>query len=168
MEVHPDKCSVVRISRKKTIHRYPYTLHGQILTDTKYLGVTRADNMMWNAHIEETAAKGNKKHCFLKINLKINNPNIKIHTYKTLFRPTPEYCSTVWDTLTAKAAFKLEIVQYLAARWVKNDYVQHEFSHPDVHRPQVAGHSPEMNRRENLTDVRNSPQRHPDRSNNIC
>ena len=42
-EFHPDKCSVIRITRKKTIHRYPYTLHGQILaeeTNTKYLGVT--------------------------------------------------------------------------------------------------------------------------------
>ena len=28
MTFHPDKCSVIRITRKKTIHRYPYTLHG--------------------------------------------------------------------------------------------------------------------------------------------
>ena len=55
MEFHPDKCSITRITRKKTIHRYPYTLHGQILiedTNTKYLGVTTADNMMWNTHTE--------------------------------------------------------------------------------------------------------------------
>ena len=50
MEFHPDKCSAIRITRKKTIQRYPYTLlvHGQILTEktnTKYLGVTIADNM---------------------------------------------------------------------------------------------------------------------------
>ena len=40
MEFHSDKCSVIRVSRKKTIHTYPYTLHGQIFaeeTHTKYL-----------------------------------------------------------------------------------------------------------------------------------
>ena len=73
------------------IHRYLYTLHGQILAEeinTKYLWVTIADNMMWNTHIEHTATKGNKKLCFLKRNLKINNPDIKCHAYKTLVRPT--------------------------------------------------------------------------------
>ena len=48
VEFHPDKCSVIRITRKKIIHRYLYTLHDQILseeTTTKYLGVTIADNM---------------------------------------------------------------------------------------------------------------------------
>ena len=67
MECYPDKCSVIRIARKKTIYRCPYTLHGQILaeeTNIKYLRVTIADNMMWNSHIEQTAAKGNKRLAF--------------------------------------------------------------------------------------------------------
>ena len=109
------------------IHRYLYTLHGQILAEeinTKYLWVTIADNMMWNTHIEQTVGKGNKKLGFLKRNLKISNPDIKSHAYKTLVRPTLEYCSTVWDPHTAKAALQLEMVQRRAARWVKNDYVQ--------------------------------------------
>ena len=40
MEFHPDKCSVIKLIRKKTIHRYPYTLHSQILADetkTRYI-----------------------------------------------------------------------------------------------------------------------------------
>ena len=109
------------------MHRYPYTLHGQIQAEkkeTKYLKVTIADNMTWKTHTEQTAAKGNKKLGFLKRNLKINKPDIKSRTYKTLVRPTLEYCSTVWDQHTAKAALQLEMVQCRAARWVKNDYVQ--------------------------------------------
>ena len=49
MEFYADKCSVIRMTRKKTIHRYLYTLHGQILaeeTNTKYFRVTIVDNMM--------------------------------------------------------------------------------------------------------------------------
>ena len=58
MEFHPDKCSVISITRKKTIQRYPCTLHGQILieeTNIKYLRVTIAD-MTWKTDIEQTAA----------------------------------------------------------------------------------------------------------------
>ena len=73
MEFHPDKCSVIRITRRKTIHRYPYTLHSQILTEetnTKYLGFTIEDNITCNTNIEQTVAMGNKKLGFLKRNLK--------------------------------------------------------------------------------------------------
>ena len=45
MEFHPDKYPIIRISRKKTIHRYPYTLHGHILAEVththKYLLVLK-------------------------------------------------------------------------------------------------------------------------------
>ena len=68
--------------------------------------------MTWNTHIEQTAAKGNKKLG----NLKINNTDIKSHTYKSLVRPTPKYCSMVYDPHTAKAALQLEMVQHQAAR----------------------------------------------------
>ena len=129
IEFHPDKCTVIRITRKKTIHSYPYTLPGQILskeTNTKYHRVTIADNITWNTHIEKTAAKRSKKLGFLKINLKINNPDITSRTYiyKTLVRPTLEYCSTVWDPHTAKAVLQLEMVQCWTAKWVKNANVQ--------------------------------------------
>ena len=96
MEFHLDKCSVIRITRKKTIHTYPYTLNDQILADetnTKYIRVTIADNMMWNTHNEQIVAKGNKNLDFLKRNLKINNPDIRSHAYKTLVRPPLKYCS---------------------------------------------------------------------------
>ena len=80
--------------------------------------------MMWNTHIEQTATKGNKKLGFLKRNHNINNPDIKPHTYKTLVRSRLEYCSKVWDPHTANAVSQLVMVQNLAARWVKTNYVQ--------------------------------------------
>ena len=59
LERRPDKCSAIRITRKKTIHRYPYTLHEASI---KYVGVTIADNMMWNTHIEQTAQRETRLH----------------------------------------------------------------------------------------------------------
>ena len=79
---------------------------------------------MWNTRIEQTAAKGNKTLGFLKRSLKINYPDTKNRTYKTLVRPSLKDCSTVWDPHTAKAALQQEMVQCRVARWVKNDYVQ--------------------------------------------
>ena len=52
--------------------------------------VTISDNMTWNTHIEQTVANVNKKLGFLNRNLKINNADIKSHTYKTTVRPTHE------------------------------------------------------------------------------
>ena len=69
IEFHPDDCSDIRITRKMAIHRCPYTLHGQILTEetnANYPSVYLADKITWNTHIEQTAAKGNKKLGFLK------------------------------------------------------------------------------------------------------
>ena len=113
IEFHSDKWFVTRITRKKTNHRYPYTLHGQILAEeinTEYLWVTLADNMTWNTHIEQTVTNGNRKLGFLKRNLKTNNLDIMSCAYKTLVRSTLEYCSTVWDPHTAKADLLLEMV----------------------------------------------------------
>ena len=80
--------------------------------------------MMWNTHIKQIAANGNKKLGFLRRNFKINNPDIKSHAYKTMVKPTLKYCSTVWDPHTAKTASQLETVQCQAAKWVKNDCIQ--------------------------------------------
>ena len=72
MEFHAAKCHVLRISRKKNTATFPYSLHGQVLTEVKsakYLGVTISNDMTWNNHIDSTAAKANKKLGFLKRNI---------------------------------------------------------------------------------------------------
>ena len=55
MEVHPDKYSVIRITRKKPIYRYPYTiiisLNPHRRNKHKIPLVTIPNNMTWNGHI---------------------------------------------------------------------------------------------------------------------
>ena len=80
--------------------------------------------MTWNTHTEQLQQRGTNRFGFLKRNLKINNPDITNCIYKTLVRPTLEYCSMVWDPHTTKAALQLQKVQYWATTWVKNDYIQ--------------------------------------------
>ena len=67
---------------------------------------------------------------------------------------------------TPKAAWQLEMVQHRTDRWMKNEYIQQ--SHPDAYRPPRVGAGLAVNRCETLTDVQDSPQPCPDRSNRIC
>ena len=65
MELYPDKYSVIRITRKKTIHRYLCTLHHHILAEET--NTTSQDYNSKQCDVELlhwTAAKGNKRVAF--------------------------------------------------------------------------------------------------------
>jgi hypothetical protein len=86
-------------------------------------------------HIDKTVKKANSTLGFLRRNLKVSNQDTKTTAYKTLVRPTIEYCSSVWSPHTKDAinsvshsrspsmevtllVFQLRFVTYLAAlRW---------------------------------------------------
>ena len=125
MSFHPEKCSVLRITRNKTPKIYNYTLHGHILkdeTDSKYLGVTINNKLSWNNHIDNICRKGNASIGFLRRNLQISQPHIKAAAYTTLVRPQLEYAATVWDPYTKEKQKQIEMVQRRAARFVYNNY----------------------------------------------
>ena len=125
MEFHPDKCSIMRVSRKKNELLYHYKLKDQPLATTsnsKYLGVHISNKMDWSHHIGKTVKKANQKLGFVKRNLKNVNQDIKCKAYKSLVRPTLEYACTVWDPYYLTSTDNLEAVQRRAARWVMNNY----------------------------------------------
>ena len=91
MEFHPSKCFVLRVTRKKSTIKYPYSLQGQVLSDTKatkYLGVTISNNITWNSHIDSVTNKANRQLGFIKRNLKIKDQDLKTKAYKAYVRPT--------------------------------------------------------------------------------
>ena len=58
MSFHPEKCSILRVHRKRSPIIHEYSLKGHTLeTDsiTKYLGVPMSQNLSWNHHIDTTA-----------------------------------------------------------------------------------------------------------------
>ena len=102
-----------------------YRLHGQELQSvehSKYLGVTLSNDLSWNKHIQDVAAKGNRTLGFVKRNLKECTPKVKAASYGSLVRPVLEYASTVWDPTTKTNIDSLEQVQRRASRFVTNDY----------------------------------------------
>jgi hypothetical protein len=125
MAFHPEKCSILRVHRKRKPILFKYTLKGHTLdtdTVTKYLGVHLTGNLSWNTHIDKTTKKANNTLGFLRRNLKVSDETVKSNAYFTLVRPTLEYCATVWNPYTKKMESKLEAVQRRAARYATNRY----------------------------------------------
>ena len=123
MFFHPEKCSILCVHRTRQPIEYAYSLKGIKLTEeehTKYLGVHITQNLSWNHHIDKTAKKGNSTIVFLRRNLQVRNEEVKGMAYKTIVRPTLEYCASVWSPYTQIK--KLEMVQRKAARYVTNRY----------------------------------------------
>ena len=81
MAFHTDKCTVLTITQKKTPFKHDYILHNHIfepVTSAKYLGVTLQSNLKWNTHIDNITSNGNKSLRYLKRNVQISNPEVKL------------------------------------------------------------------------------------------
>ena len=106
---HPDKCSILRVTRIKSPVLYDYSVKRQLLhTDeqSKYLGVDITTILSWNAHIDRIVKKGSSMLGFLRRNLQVKSQDIKASAYFTLVRPNLEYCSNVWSPYTDQAKDK--------------------------------------------------------------
>ena len=127
MEFHPQKCSVLRITRNKSTKIFQYRLHGHILepeTNSKYLGVTINNKLSWTKHIDNITKKANGSIAFLRRNLQISQKHIKTKAYTTLVRPQIEYAAAIWDPHYKITVQRVKMVQRRAARYVCNDYGQ--------------------------------------------
>jgi len=125
MEFNPDKCEVLRVTRKRNPIIFPYTLHNIELKSTvnaKYLGVTLTKDLNWSKHINNISLKAKNSLHFIKGNVRTQNIKVKEAAYTTYVRPQLEYCSVVWHPWQNYLANKLEGVQRAAARYVMNDY----------------------------------------------
>ena len=123
MEFHPEKCSILSVTRLTKPHQFKYKLKGHTLestTSTKYLGINISSNLSWTQHIDKCTKKANSVLGFVRRNIKTNNMIIKTTAFKALVRPHLEYCCSTWSPYTDKDKRKIEMVQRRAARYVTN------------------------------------------------
>ena len=125
MEFHPQKCSVLRVSRSRSPISHPYNLKGHILIaedTTKYLGVDLKTTLSWKTHIVRISKKFNSMLRFLRRNPRPYSENTKANAYLSVVRPNLEYCSSVWNPHQKDQIWKLEMIQRRAARYTTNRY----------------------------------------------
>ena len=123
MEFHPEKCSILSVTRLVKPHQFNYRLKGHVLestTTTKYLGINISSTLNWSHHIDKCTKKANSVLGFIRRNIKTNTMNIKTTAFKALVRPHLEYCCSTWSPYTDKDKKKIEMVQRRAARYVTN------------------------------------------------
>ena len=100
MELHPQKCSVMRNSRARVARTFQYHLEGVSLAEeqsSKYLGVDLQSNLSWNNHISRTTKKSNNMLGFLRRNLRQGSEETKFQAYFIMVRFNLDYCSTIWS-----------------------------------------------------------------------
>ena len=114
MEFNPSKCTVIHVTRSKSIIPSQYTLYGHVLdsvSSSKYLGVTLNDHLTWNDHIQNMVTSANKTLGFLRRNIRTKDSSIREIAYITLVRPIHEYSSPVWSPHYKSNIHKIEMVQ---------------------------------------------------------
>ena len=127
MAFHPDKCTVLRITRKKEPIATPYNLRGhqlEIVDHATYLGVEIADDLSWKKHVTKVKNKATKTLGFVRRNVTTSSIKAKTLAYQSLVRPQLEYSATVWHPHTEDLTKTLEMVQRRAARYVLNQYAR--------------------------------------------
>ena len=65
MNFHPEKCQLLRVTKKHIISKFDYTIHGVRMENVKcakYLGVTISNDLSWTPHITEICKKANNTH----------------------------------------------------------------------------------------------------------
>ena len=125
MSFNPDKCEVIRITKKRKTIDANFTIRGKELGHTKnakYLGALISNNLSWNAHMDTVTKKANNTTAFLRRNLSSRPQHIEETYYKTFVRHQLEYAATDWYPYTDINIAKLEGAQRRAARFVTNDY----------------------------------------------
>lgn len=125
MKFNVEKCYVLRIPASRSPVVTNYSLDNTVLKDTAshtYLGVDIQQDLKWNNHVSRITLAANKTLGFARRNLNACTKEIKSEVYKTLIRPSLEYCSAVWDPHTKELTQKLDKVQRRAARMVHNNY----------------------------------------------
>jgi hypothetical protein len=128
-------CSTVKLKPNKITFsirgksKHYYSLDNTTLQQVPsnvYLGITIAEDLKWNSHINNITKKANTTLCFLRRNLRSCLPSSRRSAYVSLIRPALEYGTVVWNPCQRTDINTIERVQHRAARFITGDYRSRE------------------------------------------
>lgn len=129
MSINYSKSTYTHISKRKTIHSFPYSIGGHLLVHAqqfKYLGVTITRKLSWTEHIDNVCTIAYQKLYILRKKLEHASRDVKHIAYTTFIRTILEYSAVVWSPHQATLKKKLERIQRLAARFICSTYRRKE------------------------------------------
>ena len=99
LRFNPNKCEVMRISKKTDNSEPQYFLYGNQLksvSNVKDLGIHITSNLSWSPQANKCANKANSVLGFISRTVGPKNSELFSKLYKSLVRPILEYCSPLW------------------------------------------------------------------------
>jgi endonuclease/exonuclease/phosphatase family metal-dependent hydrolase len=108
----------VRSSKESTCDAFSLQLQDKEITKAdsiKYLGLTIGSNLSWSTHIHNICTTANQKLGILKRNFYRAPTRTKELLYKSIVRPTLEYCAPVWDPSSLASNPNLTLTKRLEA-----------------------------------------------------
>ena len=121
MALNPDKCKVMRLSRKNVAGRQvpSYVILNKpidVVQSYKYLGVLISSNMKWGDHVKYVTSRASRLFGFIRRLVRCNDPDILVRLFSTLCRPILEYGIPGWLPYQIGHLNSLEKTQKLLAR----------------------------------------------------
>ena len=119
MSFNADKCKVLHIGRNNK--KAKYKIDGKdigIAREEKDLGVIVTDDFKVAKQCNKAAGKGNQKLGMIRRTFTCKNKDIMIKLYKSIVRPSLDYCVQAWRPHLKKDIEVLERVQKRATRMI--------------------------------------------------
>ncbi|XP_071963856.1 uncharacterized protein [Antedon mediterranea] len=113
------KCKVFHYGRDNP--NFLYSMAGNLLHEVKQekdLGVTFDPSLIFNLHVTDICKRANKKLGMIYRFFKFLNKDGFFKLYKSMVRPTLEYCNTVYNPIRKRDQDEIEKVQQRAARLI--------------------------------------------------
>lgn len=128
MRLNVKKTVLISFHRKQSHQTFTYSICGSAILSVssyKHLGINLASDLSWSSHILHISNNANRALGYIRRNLKLAPPSLKIQAYITLVRPKLEYACAIWDPFQSNHTYTLEAVQNRAIRFIYSDYSHH-------------------------------------------
>ena len=121
MSLNPDKCKVMRLSRRRSADRCQpsYNIFNRplaVVQNYKYLGIMISSDMKWGDQVKYVSSRVSKLMGFIKRLVQCNDSKILVKLYITLCRPILEYGIPAWYPYQVGHLNCLERIQKRLAR----------------------------------------------------
>ena len=133
------KSQAITISRRRTKHRPPPLKFGDSIinesNEIKLLGVTLNSALDWSPHVLDVARRSSQQYGAVNRAANYLPARARQIIYKTVIRPTIEYCSPCWGNASATSLAALNSIQRKCSRIMPNyemDSLQHRRTVADL------------------------------------